>query len=387
MNFKISALKKLLFYTIALLITSCGSSSTKQSSKEMITLPNQKDFQQTTDGKPVNLYFLKNNNDVQIAITNYGGRIVGLWLPDAKGKITDVVAGFKSLNGYLNSKEPYYGALIGRYGNRIRHATFILDSVTYKLTPNIGTNQLHGGKKGFNNQVWDAKQLSDSALELNYLSKDGEEGYPGNLDVKVIYTLTSANELQIEYSATTDKKTVLNLTAHPFFNLNGEGSGTINNHLLTVTADKYTPVDAEVVAYGKIETVENTSFDFRKAIAIGARVNENNAQLKFGNGYDHNFVLNKGITTQPELAAVVEGDKSGIIMQVLTTEPGLQFYGGNFMKGENIFKGGAKDDFRTTFCLETQHFPDSPNNPQFPSTVLLPGETYHQKTIYKFLVN
>ena len=348
--------------------------------------PGKKDFQQTINGKPVDLYFLKNNNNVQIAITNYGGRIVGLWLPDAKGKITDVVAGFKSLDDYIYSKEPYYGALIGRYGNRIRRAKFILDNVTYTLTPNIGTNQLHGGKKGFHNQVWDAKQTGDSILELRYLSKDGEEGFPGNLEVKVIYTLTANNELQIEYLATTDKKTVLNLTAHPFFNLNGEGSGTINNHLLTVIADKYTPVDSEVIANGKIETVENTPFDFSRATSIGARVNDNNEQLKSGKGYDHNFVLNKGTTTQPGLAATVEGDKSGIIMQVLTTEPGLQFYGGNFMKGDNIFKSGANDELRTTFCLEAQHFPDSPNNPQFPSTVLKPGGIYHQKTIYKFSV-
>lgn len=377
---------KIVFYTIALLISSCGPSSNKHLSEEMNTIPDKKNFQQTIDGKPVDLYFLKNKNNIQIAITNYGGRIVGLWLPDVKGKITDVVAGFKSLDDYIHSKEPYYGALIGRYGNRIRNAQFVLDDSIYTLTANTGVHQLHGGKKGFQYVVWNAKQVDDSILELHYLSKDGEEGYPGNLHVKVNYTLTANNELQIEYTAATDKKTVLNLTAHPFFNLNGEGRGTINNHLLTVIADNYTPVDSFVIANGKIETVENTPFDFRKATTIGARVNDTNEQLKFGKGYDHNFVLNKGITTLPELAAIVEGDKSGIIMEILTTEPGLQFYGGNFMKGENIFKSGVKDKFRTTFCLETQHFPDSPNNPQFPSTVLEPGKTYHQKTIYKFLV-
>ncbi|HET9055250.1 MAG TPA: aldose epimerase family protein [Chitinophagaceae bacterium] len=349
----------------------------------MITLPDKKKFVQTIDNKPVELFFLKNSN-VQIAITNYGGRIAGLWLPDSKGKITDVVAGFKSLDDYIHSKEPYYGALIGRYGNRIKQAKFSLDNIAYTLSVNNGPNQLHGGKKGFQYVVWDAQQISDSVLRLHYLSKDGEEGFPGNLDVTVVYTLTTEKELKIEYSATTDKKTVVNLTAHPFFNLNGEGSGTINNHLLTIMADKYTPVDSEVVANGTIEPVTGTPFDFRQATAIGLRVNDNNEQLKFGKGYDHNFVLTKGITAEPELAAIVQGDKSGIIMHVLTTEPGLQFYGGNFMKGENTFKSGIKDEYRTTFCLEAQHYPDSPNNPQFPSTTLNTGETYHQKTIYKF---
>lgn len=351
----------------------------------MSNLPVQKDFRQTIDGKKTDLFYLK-NNDIQVAITNYGGRIVGCWLPDKNGKVTDVVAGFNTLNDYINSKEPYYGALIGRYGNRIRNAQFTLDDTVYKVTANIPPHILHGGKKGFQYVVWDATQLSDSTLLLHYLSKDGEEGFPGNLDVKVVYSLSVNHELQIEYTAISDKKTVINLTAHPFFNLNGEGSGTINNHLLTVMANNYNPVDSFVIANGKIEPVENTPFDFRKATAIGARVNDKNEQLAFGKGYDHNFVLNKGITAQPALAAIIEGDLSGINMQVFTTEPGLQFYGGNFMKGEQTFKSGVKDDFRTTFCLETQHFPDSPNNPQFPTTVLKPGETYHQKTIYKFII-
>ncbi len=259
-----------------------------------------------------------------------------------------------------------------------------MEGIAYQLEANNGPNQLHGGKKGFHHQVWDAKQLNDTTLQLNYLSKDGEEAYPGNLAVKVVYTLSAKHELLIEYSATTDKTTVLNLTAHPFFNLNGEGSGTINNHHLTVFADHYNPVDSNVLANGKIEKVENTPFDFRKATEIGARVEEKNEQLAFGKGYDHNFVLTKGITAQPAPAAVVQGNLSGIVMEVLSTEPGLQFYGGNFMKGENTFKNGAKDSLRTAFCLETQHFPDSPNNPQFPSTVLKVGEQYHQLSVYKF---
>lgn len=377
---------KIFFLSLPALFCACATPSNKHTSESMTHLPAKKDFEQILNGKKTELYFLKNNNNVQAAITNYGGRMVGCWLPDKNGKVTDIVAGFKSLKDYIESKEPYYGALIGRYGNRIRNAQFSLDGSVYKVTANIAPHILHGGKKGFHNVVWDAKQLSDSVLELQYFSKDGEEGFPGNLDVKVIYSLSSNNELQIEYTAVTDKKTVINLTAHPFFNLNGEGSGIINNHLLTIIADKYTPVDSAVIANGKIEAVENTPFDFKTATAIGKRLNDDNEQLLFGNGYDHNFVLNKGITLQPGLAAVAEGDKSGIVMEVYTTEPGLQFYGGNFMKGENIFKSGVKDEFRTTFCLETQHFPDSPNNPQFPSTVLNPGETYHQKTIYKFLV-
>lgn len=365
------------------LLCACGPKN-KQPANEMTTFTlARKDFQQTADGKPTDLFFLKNGQS-EVAITNFGGRIVGCRVPDKNGKLTDVVVGFKTLNEYLSSKEPFYGALIGRYGNRIKNARFSLDGQLVQLSANNGPNQLHGGKTGFHNRVWDARQTSDNSLELNYLSKDGEENYPGNLSVKVVYTLTPANEFHIEYSATTDKTTVLNLTAHPFFNLNGEGSGTINGHLLAIFADYYTPVDSNVLVTGLIEKVEDTPFDFRNAQPIGARLNEDNEQLKFGKGYDHNFVLNKGISDRPEPAARITGDQSGIIMEVLSTEPGLQFYGGNFMKGEHLFKNGAKDEFRTAFCLETQHFPDAPNNPQFPGTVLKPGAMYHQLSIYKF---
>lgn len=352
----------------------------------LVTLPERRDFQETIEGGSVDLYFLKNNNNILVAITNYGGRIVGVWIPGKKGMVTDVVMGFKTLKGYINSTEPYYGAIIGRYANRIRYGKFSIDNIVYTIACNEGNHHLHGGIKGFQYRVWKANQINDTTLELHYLSEDGEEGFPGNLTVKVIYTLTAANELQIEYTATTDKKTVINLTAHPFFNLNGEGSGTINNHLLTVSADKYTPVDSEVVPIGKIESVKNTPFDFRKATTIAARINEDNEQLKFGKGYDHNFVLSKEQTKQPGLAAKIEGDKSGIIMEVYTTEPGLQFYSGNFMQGKNTFKNGSKDEPRTAFSLEAQHFPDTPNHPEFPSTLLIPGEIYRQETIYKFLV-
>ncbi len=365
------------------LFCACGPHDKPPATEKTPAPLDKKAFEQTLDGKQTTLFFLKNGQS-EVAITNFGGRIVGCRVPDKNGKLTDVVAGFKSLNEYLASKEPFYGALIGRYANRIKKAQFTLDGKPVLLSANNGPNQLHGGKTGFHNRVWDARQTNEASLELTYLSKDGEEAYPGNLSVKVLYTLTPENELAIAYTATTDKTTVLNLTAHPFFNLNGEGSGTINDHLLSIPADHYMPIDSNVLVTGSIDKVEGTPFDFRKPVAIGARLNANNEQLAFGKGYDHNFVLNKGISDRPEPAATVEGDKSGIVMQVLTTEPGLQFYGGNFMKGEHTFKYGAKDDFRTTFCLETQHFPDSPNNPQFPTTVLKPGEVYHQLSIYKF---
>ena len=245
---------------------------------------------------------------------------------------------------------------------------------------------MHGGKKGFQAIVWNAVQRNDSTLELTYLSKDGEEGFPGNLKVKVTYTLTKKNELEINYEATTDKKTVINLTNHAFYNLNGEGSGTILNHILQIDADNYTPVDSTLIPTGKIETVKGTPFDFTKPIEIGKGINDNNEQLKNGKGYDHNFILNNNSSTLHHVATV-KGDKSGIVMNVFTQEPGLQFYSGNFMKSQNIFKSGAKDDPRTAFCLETQHFPDSPNQPSFPSTVLNPGQVYNTTSLYKFSVN
>jgi aldose 1-epimerase len=283
----------------------------------------------------------------------------------------------------VSSTEPYFGATIGRYGNRIAKGKFTLDGKEYTLPANNGPNTLHGGKKGFQDVVWDAKQLNDSTLELSYVSPDMEEGFPGNLNVKVTMAITSGNELTFDYEATTDKKTVVNLTNHAFFNLNGEGSGEINDHILQINADKYTPVDSTLIPLGTNEPVDSTPFDFRKPTAIGARINADNQQLKNGMGYDHNFVLNG---TGMKHAATATGNKSGIVMQVYTAEPGLQFYSGNFMKGKNSFKNGGKDNFRTAFCLETQHFPDSPNQPSFPSTVLEPGKTYKTRSVYKFEV-
>ncbi len=355
-------------------------SSTIQSSK----MPSEKSFQTIIDGKKTDLYTLKNHNGMQAEITNYGGRLVSLFVPDKNGKITDVVVGFKSVQDYENSTEPYFGATIGRFGNRIAKGKFSLDGKQYTLFTNNGANTLHGGKKGYQAVVWDAKQLNDSTLELKYLSKDMEEGFPGNLNVKVTYSLTADNGFKCEYEATTDKKTVVNLTNHAFFNLNGEGSGSILNHVVQIYANQYTPVDTGLIPTGKLAPVAGTPFDFTKPATIGSRIEANDEQLKNGKGYDHNFVLNGTKVNGMNHAATVAGDQSGIVMDVYTMEPGLQFYSGNFMQSKNTFKGGSKDDFRTAFAMETQHFPDSPNQPGFPSTVLKPGDLYKTSSVYVF---
>ncbi|WP_285057701.1 aldose epimerase family protein [Pedobacter ginsengisoli] len=341
-------------------------------------------FQKEIDGKKTNLYVLKNKNGMQAAFTNYGGRLVSLLVPDSAGKPVDVVVGFDSVDGFVNSTEPYFGATIGRYGNRIAKGKFTLDGKQYTLATNNGQNTLHGGKKGFQYVVWDAAQPDPQTLVLTYLSKDGEEGYPGNLNVKVTYSLTDDNELKMDYEATTDKKTLCNLTNHAFFNLNGEGSGPILGHLLQIYADQYTPVDTTLIPLGKHADVKGTPFDFTTPETIGKRIEEDNDQLKAGKGYDHNYVLNGTEGLGMTHAATVKGDKSGIVMDIYTQEPGLQFYSGNFMQSKNVFKGGAKDDFRTALALETQHFPDSPNQPGFPSTVLEPGKTYKTSSVYRF---
>lgn len=364
------------------------STSVKNSiTKSTIMIPDKTGFQDSIDGKKTDLFILKNHNGMTAAITNYGGRLVSLLVPDKNGKLTDVVVGFKKVQDYVNSTEHYFGATIGRVGNRIAKGKFSLDGKQYTLFTNNGPNTLHGGKKGFQAVVWDAGQPNDSTLELRYIAKDMEEGFPGNLNVKVTYSLTADNGFKCGYEATTDKKTVVNLTNHAFFNLNGEGSGTINNHLLQINADRYTPVDSTLIPTGKIEPVAGTPFDFTKPTIIGERVDDNNDQLKYGKGYDHNFVLNAGNNGEMNHAATIIGNRSGIQMDVYTQEPGLQFYGGNFMQSKNTFKTGVKDDFRTAFCLETQHFPDAPNHPNFPSIVLEPGKTYHTISEYKFSVN
>lgn len=392
----IRLLRLLPLFFIGAFIEACNSNQQQQTSAETTIMdssahskliPDPKGFRDTIDGKATGLYILTNDKGITLAITNYGGRFVSLIVPGKDGKEHDVVVGFKSVKEYVNSTEPYFGATIGRVGNRIAKGKFSLDGNVYTLFTNNGPNTLHGGKKGFQAVVWDAKQMDKSTLELRYTSKDGEEGFPGNLDVKVTYSVTPNNEVTMDYVATTNKKTIVNLTNHAFFNLNGEGSGTINDHLLTINADGYTPVDATLIPTGKIEPVKGTPFDFTTPVTIGSRLDTvANAQLKFGKGYDHNFVLKNATGSGLNQAASVVADKSGIVMDVFTQEPGLQFYGGNFMQSMNTFKSGVKDDFRTAFCLETQHFPDAPNQPAFASIVLEPGQTYNTRSVYAFSI-
>lgn len=347
----------------------------------------KKAFGATPDGKTADLYVLTNKNGMEVSITNYGGIVVSVKVPDRQGKLGDVVLGFDTLDGYVADKS-YFGALIGRYGNRIGGAKFSIDGATYTLAKNNGENVLHGGIIGFNKMLWEAGDVSkgdEPALELKYTSKDGEEGFPGNLMTTVVYTLTNKNELKIEYSATTDKKTVVNLTNHSYFNLAGPGSGDVLKYVLQLHADKFTPVDSGLIPTGELRSVEGTPFDFRKPKAIGARIDADDEQIKLGRGYDHNFVLTKEKQSGPTLAARVEEPKTGRVLEVWTTEPAVQFYTANFLDGTVHGKGGIAYGRRTAFCLETQHFPDSPNKPSFPSTLLSPGQRYHTITIYRFL--
>ena len=341
-------------------------------------------FQTEINGKSTDLFKLENDNGIEVYITNYGGRIVSWLVPDRDGNRDDIVLGYDSIEGYLNSNEVYFGSLIGRYGNRIAEGKFDLDGVEYTLATNNPPNHLHGGPNGFHNVVWDARQISDKHLRLQYFSEDGEEGYPGNLLVQVHYILNNDNELRIDYTAVTDQKTVVNLTNHAFFNLAGAASGTVNGHELMINAEHFTPVDSTLIPTGEITPVAGTPFDFTSAKPIGRDLEQDNEQLDFGMGYDHNFVLSKETPGALELAARVVEPESGRVMEVLTTEPGIQLYGGNFLDGSDVGKEGKPYEFRTAFCLETQHFPDSPNQPDFPTTVLEPNEIYHTVTVYRF---
>lgn len=339
---------------------------------------------QTPEGQPVDIYTLTNARGMEARIITYGGILVSLKVPDRKGKFADVVTGFDSLDRYIGPPAPpFFGALIGRYANRIGNATFTLDGVHYTLDKNDGPNSLHGGFHGFDKKVWTAKPIGNNSLQLTYLSKDGEEGYPGNLSVTVIYTLTVNNELRIDYNATTDKDTVLNLTNHSYFNLAGQGVGDILGHIVTINADRYTPVDKTLIPTGELRPVAGTPFDFRTPHSIGERINADDEQLKYGRGYDHNFVLNRKGTSL-ELAARVVEPKSGRVLEVLTTQPGLQFYTGNQLDGSIHGKGGAVYRQHVAFAMETQHFPDSPNKPKFPTTELKPRQRYHEITVFKF---
>jgi aldose 1-epimerase len=332
-------------------------------------------------GQPVDIFTLRNANGIEIKATNYGGIITSIVVPDRNGRPGDIVLGFDDLQAYAKDS-PYFGAIVGRYGNRIAKGHFTLDGHTYTLAVNNGPNHLHGGLKGFDKVIWHAEPLAGSTgLVLSRRSPDGEEGYPGNLDVRVTYRLTDDNRLVIDYHATTDKATPVNLTQHSYFNLAGEGD--VLGHELTIDADRYTPVDANLIPTGELAPVEGTPFDFRKSTAIGARIDTPNPQLKNAGGYDHNWVLNrKG--TGLQLAARVVEPKTGRTLEVSTTQPGLQFYSGNFLDGTLKGKGGRVYVKHAWLCLETQHFPDSPNHPDFPSTILRPGEQYDTQTVFRF---
>lgn len=342
-------------------------------------------FGKTADGKAVDLFTLKNDKGMEVKITNYGGIITSIRVPDRNGKLGDVVLGFDNLESYLKG-HPFFGALAGRYANRIAKGRFTLDGREYTLPINNGPNSLHGGLKGFDKQVWAAREVQgkDSVgLELKYLSRDGEEGYPGNLSVTVTYTLDNKNELRIDYAATTDKDTVLNITNHSYFNLASETNDSILNHQMMINADNFTPVDKTLIPTGKIESVKGTPMDFTKPTAIGARIDDKYEQLVFAGGYDHNYVLNnKG--GKPRLAARVSEPTSGRVLEVLTDQPGVQFYTGNFLDGSLTGKSGKVYRRRYGFCLETQHFPDSPNQPNFPTTVLKPGQKFASTTVFRF---
>ncbi|MCX6913177.1 MAG: galactose mutarotase [Verrucomicrobia bacterium] len=365
----------------ALFVGCADVSKTSQRKGQIIVKP----FGLVPDGARVNLYTLRNNKGAEVGICNYGGLVIFLKVPDRHGKFADVVLGYDNLPDYIKDT-PYFGALIGRYGNRIAKGKFTLDGKEYTLAVNNGPNALHGGLKGFDKVVWEPRFLATHAgpsLELVYVSKDGEEGYPGTLSVKAIYTLTEDNALMLDYVATTDKDTVLNLTHHSYFNLAGKGD--ILNHQVMMPADKFTPVDVNLIPTGELKPVDGSPFDSRTPTAIGARIGQEDEQLKFGGGYDHNWVINKPMGQLGLMARVYE-PTSGRVMEVWSTDPGLQFYSGNFLDGKNKGKGGWVYKYRNGFCMEPQHYPDSPNQPNFPSVVLKPGQTYRNTIIYKFSV-
>jgi aldose 1-epimerase len=343
----------------------------------------KKSFGKTQDGHEVFAYTLKNQSGMEVVITNFGGVVLSIKVPDRDGKFADIALGFDELADY-EKKGPYFGALIGRYANRLAKGQFTLHGKTYQLPVNNGSNSLHGGNIGFDKRVWKPKESTDASgqhLHLHYLSKDGEEGYPGNVNVDVTYTVTEKNELRISYSATTDKDTVLNLTNHSYFNLKGQGEGDILDHKMMINADRFTPVDANLIPTGELRPVSGTPFDFRQPTAIGARINDPDEQLKLGGGYDHNWVLNGG--GKMGLAARVVEPTTGRVLEVLTDQPGVQFYTGNFLDGTAKGKGKVYNH-RFAFCLETQHFPDSPNHPKFPTTELKPGQKFQSTTVYRF---
>jgi len=355
--------------------------------KELLSGIDRVNFEGTIDGKTVNLYVLKNKNGIEVAFSNYGQRLVSLMVPDKNGKLEDIVLGYTTLKDY-QTNSGYFGATIGRYGNRIAKGKFEIDGITYDLAQNNNGNHLHGGVKGFESLVWDVDSVSQNFIRFKRTSPDMEEGYPGNLNVIVEYTINDDNELRIEYYATTDKKTHVNLTHHSYFNLKGEGIGTVNDHIMQINSSSITAVDEGLIPTGVLMPVANTPFDFNTPKTIQSGLDQEHKQLTLGNGFDHNFVLDQTKKNSEGLivAAKVSESESGRIMEVFTSEPGVQFYGGNFMDGKTIGKNGGSYDYRGAICLETQHFPDSPNKKNFPSTLLEPGEAYSSICVYKFSV-
>jgi aldose 1-epimerase len=376
-------------FCLLFIITVMSACENKRNASETLDaslIPSSESFEIELDGKKTEYFILKNKNNVQAAISSYGGRLISLLVPDKESNFIDVVVGYDNIRSFTEGSDTYFGAIVGRYGNRIAKGKFELNGEEYSLVTNNGPNHLHGGNVGFSRVIFDAKQLNDQKLILTYLSHDMEEGYPGNLDVKVVYTLTEDNELRIDYEASTDKQTIVNLTNHAYFNLNGIGNNSILDHILKLNADKFTPVDETLIPTGELASVEGTPFDFRLPTRVGERIGSDHQQIQFGKGYDHNFVLNKEKGGELSFAASLFSENTGIHMDVFTMEPGIQFYTGNFMSGKLRLKNGTKDEHRSALCLETQHFPDSPNKPEFPSTVLNPGEKYITTTIYKFSV-
>jgi len=370
--------------TCAMLFPMLSQASTEKNQRSA----KKEKYGTTPDGQQVDSYTLSNSHGVEVQVINFGGIITSIRVPDRSGKMADIALGFDTLDGYLENK-PYFGAVIGRYANRIANGKFTLDGKQYTLPINNGPNSLHGGIKGFNKVVWQAQPFHNrqgEGVKLSYLSKDGEEGYPGNLKVNVTYTLTDKNELVIDYEATTDKATPINLTNHSYFNLAGEGNGDVLSHELQLDADRFTPVDKNLIPAGEIQPVKGTPMDFTQTTAIGARINDPYEQLVIAHGYDHNFVVN-GKDGSLRLAARVREPKSGRVLEAYTTQPGIQLYTGNFLDGTVVGKHGHAYKQREAFCLETQHYPDSPNHANFPSTILRPGKTFHSQTVFKFSVN
>lgn len=374
-------MKKLIYLTAIVLLASCTGAKPK------LPLLDAKSFEKEYKGGKIGLYTLESGNGLTMQVTNFGIRVVTLFMPDKGGKYEDIVLGHPNIDEYINYKgERCLGSIVGRYGNRIAKGTFVLDSVTYHLPLNNNGQTLHGGFDGYDMRVWNVDSVTSNEIHFSYVSPDGDQGFPGTLKMKVVYKLTPENEFKITYEATTDKPTYVNLTHHTFFNLKGEGIGDNTDNLLMIKASKYTPIDSVWIPTGEIASVTGTPFDFRQPTAIGKRINDNNQQLKNGKGYDHNWVIDRKTPNDVELVASLYDPTNGRFIEVFSDQPGVQFYSGNFLDGKVVGKYGKPQNLHAAVALETQKFPDSPNHPNFPSTLLKPGQTYHQTCIYKFSV-